>query len=74
MYIYNITQEIMADTKLTTVKILKEIYSNFKKVSFDGGTTLQKLVNRSMDRYVNEDEYRTQMDNYTYSNVSGSQY
>ena len=48
----------MADTKLTTVKILKEIYSNFKKTSFDTGTTLQKLVNRSMDRYVNEDDYR----------------
>ena len=74
MYIYNITKGIMADTKLTTVKILKEIYSNFKKTSFDSGTTLQKLVNRSMDRYVNEDEYRRQMDNYTYSNVSGSQY
>lgn len=74
MYIYNITKEIMADTKLTTVKILKEIYSNFKKASFDGGTTLQKLVNRSMDRYVNEEEYRNQMDTYTYSHTSGSQY
>jgi hypothetical protein len=74
MYIYNITKGIMADTKLTTVKILKEIYSNFKKTSFDSGTTLQKLVNRSMDRYVNEDEYRRQMDTYTYSNISGSQY
>lgn len=74
MYIYNMIKEIMADTKLTTVKILKEIYSNFKKVSFDSGTTLQKLVNRSMDRYVNEDEYRSDMDNYTYSHTSGSQY
>lgn len=74
MYIYNMIKGIMANTKLTTVKILKEIYSNFKKVSFDSGTTLQKLVNRSMDRYVNEDEYRADMDSYTYSHSSGSQY
>ena len=64
----------MADTKLTTVKILKEIYSNFKKTSFDTGTTLQKLVNRSMDRYVNEDDYRLDMDNYEYTHTSGSGY
>ena len=25
----------MADTKLTTVKIIKDVYSKFKKISFD---------------------------------------
>ena len=36
----------MAETKLTTVKILKDVYSKFKRVSFDSNITLQKIVNR----------------------------
>ena len=45
----------MAETKLTTVKIIKDIYSRFKRISFDSNITLQKLVNRSVDKYI-EDE------------------
>lgn len=37
------------ETKLTTVKIIKGVYSNFKRVSFESDVTLQKLVNRTVE-------------------------
>ena len=42
----------MANTKLTTVKIIKDVYSKFKQISFDSNITLQKLVNRSVDSTI----------------------
>lgn len=54
----------MSEFKLTTVKIIKSIYPDFKKISFDSGITLQKLVNRSMHRYINDDEFRNEIDKY----------
>lgn len=62
------------NTKLTTVKILKGIYSEFKHLSFDSNVTLQKVVNRTIDRYVKDDEYRTQMNEYTELHISGSKF
>lgn len=49
------------DTKLTTVKIIKDIYSRFKQVSFDSNITLQKIVNRSMYKYINDPEFRKEI-------------
>ena len=46
------------NTKLTTVKILKEVYSKFKRYSFDADLSLQKLVNRSIHKYTTDAEYR----------------
>ena len=63
-----------AETKLTTVKILKGVYSNFKQVSFESDVTLQKLVNRTVERYVNDDEFREQMNEYSKLQISGSQF
>ena len=48
----------MANTKLTTVKIVKDVYSSFKRISFDSNITLQKLVNRSINKYVEEEEFK----------------
>ena len=45
------------NTKLTTVKILKDVYSSFKKVSFDSDVTLQKLVTRTGERSVRDDDF-----------------
>ena len=63
-----------SETKLTTVKILKGIYSDFKHISFDSNVTLQKVVNRTIDRYVNDEEYRIELNEYTNLQVSGSQF
>jgi hypothetical protein len=62
------------ETKLTTVKILKDVYSNFKQVSFESNVTLQKIVNRTVERYVSDLEFRQEMNEYTALQVSGSQF
>lgn len=64
----------MADTKLTTVKIIKDVYSKFKKISFDSNITLQKLVNRSVNKYIEDEEFRNEINNYDHLNQSGSAY
>ena len=38
--------------KLTSVKILQDLYRKFKLETLDDEFTLQKLVNRSMDLYL----------------------
>ena len=54
----------MDDTlKLTTVKILKRLYADFKHKSLDNNFTLQKLVNRSIHLYNTDVEYQTKIEN-----------
>ena len=52
------------DYKLTSVKILKELYRNFKMNTLDDEFTLQKLVNRSMDLYVLDSKFKNKIKNY----------
>lgn len=62
----------MTDTKLTTVKIIKDVYSKFKRISFDSNITLQKLVNRSVNKYIEDEEFRNEINNYEHLQQSGS--
>jgi hypothetical protein len=62
------------NTKLTSVKILKDVYSNFKQVSFESDVTLQKLVNRTVERYVHDEDFRKEMNEYLKLQISGSQF
>ena len=64
----------MVETKLTTVKNLKNVYSKFKRLSFESDITLQKLVNRAVDKYVEDEDFRKEINDYTLLEVSGSQY
>jgi hypothetical protein len=64
----------MAETKLTTVKIVKDIYSSFKRISFDSNITLQKLVNRSVHKYINDDDFKNEINTYEELHISGSQF
>ena len=61
-------------TKLTTVKIIVDIYKNFKEICLRDEFTLQKLVNRSMDLYVKDEEVRSQIDMHDNLQESGSQF
>jgi uncharacterized protein YbaP (TraB family) len=47
--------------KLTTVKVLSENYTKFKVDSLSSGMTLQKLVNRAIHNYLNDDEFKKQL-------------
>ena len=64
----------MANTKLTTVKIIKDVYSKFKKISFDSNITLQKLVNRSLDKYIEDETFQDEINTYSGLQSSGSQF
>lgn len=62
------------NNKLTTVKILTEVYSKFKQTAFDTNTTLQRVVNRTLFKYVTDNEFRTTIENEVSLVNSGSQY
>ena len=51
----------MNDTKLTSVKIISELYSKFKVEAMKKEFTLQKLVNRSIDFYVKDEDFRNKI-------------
>lgn len=64
----------MTNTKLTTVKIVKDVYSKFKQISFESNITLQKLVNRSLNKYIEDPSFRTHINEYSELQASGSQF
>ncbi len=63
-----------AETKLTSVNILEDVYRKFKIKSIDGSINLQKLVNRSLDLYVKDEKYRDLIDNHNGLASSGSKF
>ena len=58
--------------KLTSVKLLDNLYKKFKIYNLDDSFTLQKLVNRSMDLYVHDEEFRNQINEWQNLKASGS--
>ena len=60
------------DYKLTSVKILRELYKKFKLNALDDEFTLQKLVNRSMDLYLLDKNFKGQIKNWKNLKPSGS--
>ena len=58
--------------KLTTVKLLEDLYKDFKTLSFEKEFTLQKLVNRSMDLYLLDKDFKLQIHEYQNLRASGS--
>ena len=47
--------------KLTSVKLLDNLYKKFKVSNLDDNFTLQKLINRSMDLYVHDEGFKRQI-------------
>jgi len=65
----------MADLKLTTVKVIKKLYDeDFKISTIQGGLNFQRLVNRTLDLYTKNEEFRKQLNEYTILQISGSQF
>jgi len=76
MYIYKYKLLTMADMKLTTVKVIKELYDeDFKLAMVQKGINFQKLVNRTLHLYTKDETFRKQLNEYTFLlQVSGSQF
>ena len=60
------------DYKLTSVKILQDLYKKFKVDALSDEFTLQKLVNRSMDLYLLDSKFKTQIHEHKNLKPSGS--
>ena len=58
--------------KLTSVKLLDNLYKKFKISNLDDNFTLQKLINRSMDLYVHDEQFRNQINEWQNLKPSGS--
>jgi len=64
----------MKNTKLTSVKILEGLYEKFKLNTVNTKMTLQKLTNRSVDRFLTDEKYREEIETYDNLTVSGSNF
>ena len=64
----------MKNTKLTSVKILENLYERFKLNTVNTKMTLQKLTNRSVDKFLTDEKYREEIETYDNLNVSGSNF
>ena len=64
----------MKDAKLTSVKILESLYKRFKLNTVNTKMTLQKLTNRSVDKFLTDEKYREEIETYDNLMVSGSNF
>ena len=62
------------NSKLTSVKILEDLYKRFKSNTVNTDMNLQKLTNRSIDLYLADLQYKNQIETYDNLIVSGSHF
>lgn len=62
------------ETKLTSVNILEDVYKKFKVSTQDTSMNLQKVVNRTLDLYNKDENFRHTIDNHTGLATTGSKY
>ena len=64
----------MSNTKLTSVKILKILYEDFRVKTINSNMNLQKLTNRAIDMYLTDDEFRNDLETHEELTISGSNF
>ena len=64
----------MKNTKLTSVKIIESLYEKFKLNTVNTKMTLQKLTNRSVDKFLTDEKFREEIETYDNLIVSGSNF
>ena len=64
----------MENTKLTSVKLLKDLYDKFKLRTVNTDMTLQKLTNRSVNMFLENEEFRNDVETYKNLQASGSNF
>ncbi len=63
---------VMDKSKLTSVKILEDLYKRFKSATVNTKMTLQKLTNRSIDLYLTDEQFKDKLEEYNGLINSGS--
>ena len=61
-------------TKLTSIKIIEDLYKNFKSNTVNTKMSLQKLVNRSICLYNRDGNFKDELDNMDILTIRGSGY
>ena len=64
----------MNEVKLTSVKVISELYNKFKNETIENEFSLQKLVNRTLDKFVHDEEYRKKILEHENLHQSGSKF
>ena len=62
------------EVKLTSVNILKDVYLDFKRKTLDTDVTLQKIVNRTLDLYSKDENFRNIVDAHKTLGLRESKY
>ena len=57
---------INGKVKLTSVKIVNDLYNAFKHISLDDDINLQKLVNRCVVLYINDKDFRNKINSFSF--------
>ena len=65
-------EKVMNNSKLTSVKILEDLYKRFKSTTVNTKMTLQKLTNRSINLYLTDEQYKQQLETHDNLTISGS--
>ena len=64
----------MDKAKLTSVKILEDLYKRFKSTTVNTKMTLQKLTNRPVDKNLNDNKFKEEIETYDNLTASGSNF
>ena len=65
-------EKVMNNSKLTSVKILEDLYKRFKATTVNTKMTLQKLTNRSINLYLTDENYKNTVEIHDNLIASGS--
>ena len=60
--------------KLTSVKLIKGLYDSFKIQTVNSEMSLQKLTNRAIDLYLQEEKFREKIEETKNLSISGSNF
>ena len=62
------------EKNLTSVHVLGDVYKKFKVNSIEGSMNLQKLVNRSLDLYNKDENFRNRIDSHETTGIKNSKF
>ncbi len=60
------------NSKLTSVKVLEDLYNKFRVRTVNSDMNLQRLTNRCIHLYLNNDEFRDKINELEDLTISGS--
>jgi hypothetical protein len=62
------------DLKLTSVNLIKNVYYGFRSITAETDMNLQKLVNRSLDLYNKDENFRNRIDSHETTGIKNSKF